>query len=139
MTTPQVNPPTITKIALRIALVVAAGWAMWVPGIFALIVSNDPSVCVDLLAVITCATLALAGFRHVPLPLWFASYAVMVGLCVVGFVHHFRDYGESGPLPLEWLNNYFRFATPLLIVSPLVRLFLQRSQAGGCDGEQPRS
>lgn len=130
----------IMRSVLKIALVVAAAWAMWLPGrLFALIFFHHPipSVFVNFLAVISCAILAIAGFRYVPLFLWITSYAVIVGLCIVGFRLHIYDSEESGPL--VWLDGYTQYAAPLLVIFALVILFLLTQPAEVADGETPEA
>ena len=128
---------SITSGVLEIALVAAAAWAMWLPGRLSLIVFShlSPSVFVNFFAVITCAILAVAGFRYVPLFLWVASYAVIVGLCIVGVLHHIHASGEWGQI--EWLDGYTQCAAPLLIIFALVLLFRLTHPAEIADGEVP--
>lgn len=128
----------LTRGILKIALVVAAAWAMWLPGLFVLIVFNHPSpgVFINFIAVIACGTLAVAGFRYVPLFLWVASYAVIVGLCIVGALYHIRDSGEWGQI--QWLDGYTQCAAPLLIIFALVQLFRLTQLAEIPDGEVPQ-
>jgi len=42
---------------------------------------------------------------------------------LAGFGYHFRDSGESGPLPYEWINDYFWSAIPLLVTTMFSIIF----------------
>jgi hypothetical protein len=47
---------------------------------------------------------------------------VLLAASLVGLFVHFRDSGESGPLPYEWLNDYYFRSTPLMLISAANRL-----------------
>lgn len=41
---------------------------------------------------------------------------IVIGYSVASQFHRFRDSGESGPLPYEWLNDYWIISWPAVLV-----------------------
>ena len=58
--------------------------------------------------------------------MWAASLLILLTAISIGFFHYFRDVGESGPLPYEWLNGYYKFTLPLITLAVLKYLFQLR-------------
>jgi hypothetical protein len=119
------------KILLRALIVIAAVWAILAPASYGLLfgVFFDWSALVDFTIVGACGVLALNAYKDVSLMLWLTAFTIVTLSAVSGFFYHFRDSGESGPLPFEWMNVYFSQAMPLLAVSVLVRVLATDKQA----------
>jgi hypothetical protein len=111
------------NIMLKIATIVAGVLAALRPAVYGTlsIVFMDSSAIIDLLVFGSCIILVWHTFRSAPLLVWVAAFAVLLVAANIGFIHHFKDFGESGPLPFEWLNEYFIQALPLIILALLSR------------------
>ena len=119
------------KILLRALIVIAAVWAILAPASYGLLfgVFFHWSALVDFAIVGACGVLALTAFKDVSLMLWLTAFSIVALCAASGFFYHFRDSGESGPLPFEWMNDYLFQAIPLLAVSVLVRVLATNKQA----------
>jgi hypothetical protein len=89
---------------------------------------RHPSAIVDFVIAFGCLGLAFDIIRRMPVWIWFAAFAVVTVSSLAGLCFHFQDSGESGPLPYEWLNDYYVRSWPLLIIALGARLFLRTSQ-----------
>ena len=107
------------KTILRILVVIAAILAILAPASYCLlfVAFADWSALVDFVLVISCIILALAAFKHISFILWMTAFVIVAVFAGSGFLHHFQDSDESGPLPFEWLNGYFLKALPLLLLT----------------------
>jgi len=126
------------KIVLRTLIVIAAILAILAPAMYGFHFGAfaDWSALVDFALVISCVALAFAAFRNLSVMLWLTAFTIVTVFAVSGFFHRFRDSGESGPLPFEWLNSYFLQAFPLLVVAILTRVFLTNKKSEqGADGD----
>jgi hypothetical protein len=130
------------KIALRGTIVLASGWAILAPAMYGLLFAAvlHWSAFIDILVVISCIVLAVTAFRQVSQILWIVSFTFVGGVGIAGFFHHFRDSGESGPLPFEWINSYFLHAVPILAVATLTRIYITtiNAQQGAAGNVAPR-
>jgi hypothetical protein len=108
-------------IILRILIVFAGIWAALSPASygFLFILAADSSTVFDLLILGTCILLVLNEFKYCPNFIWFISIFILIITTSIEFFYLFRDVGESGPLPYEWLNGYYKFSLPLIILSML--------------------
>lgn len=118
--------------ALKIAFLMAGAWAALKPTLFAAIFAfvGHRSAVLDMVVVASCLVIVWGAFRRAPLYLWVGSVLVLMVSSFAGFFHHFKDSGESGPLPYEWLNGYFQFSLPLVV---LVVIDLFRNRMFGRD------
>jgi hypothetical protein len=109
------------NILLKLAIIVAGVLAALRPAVYGTlsIIFMDSSAIIDLLVLGSCIVLVWHTFRSAPLLVWVAALAVLIVAANIGFIHHFKDFGESGPLPFEWLNEYFMHALPLIILALL--------------------
>jgi hypothetical protein len=113
---------------LKIAIILAGIWAALSPiayGFISIIVFHS-SAFIDILVFGSCVVLVWEAFSKLPRPIWVASMVVLLGAANIGFVHYFRDFGSSGPLPYEWLNGYYKNAAPLIVLSFLHCYFRRR-------------
>ena len=119
------------KTLLRILIVIAAIWAIHTPAMYCMLFGAfaDWSALVDFLIVFSCCVLVYAAFKNISIVLWLTAFAVVAVSGASGFIYHFKDSGESGPLPFEWLNNYFLQALPLLLIAILARFFVPNKEA----------
>ena len=83
---------------------------------------------VDLLVLGSCIIIVWDSFRTMPRAIWVVSMIILVCSANVGFIYHFQDSGASGPLPFEWLNDYYKFTLPLIATSLLFYLFKWKSR-----------
>ena len=118
------------KVALQILAVLAAMWAIISPAGYGLLFGVFLSwvAIVDMLVAASCVVLAYSMFRGIPAFLNLFAFGVLALFCFLDLFRHFRDSGESGPLPFEWINGYFWQALPLIIVviiSTLMKNFTQ--------------
>lgn len=120
---------------LKIATLIAGIWAAMHPAVYGVLFLFfvDYSAIIDLMVVASCIIIVWHTFRSLPLFLWIVSLAVLFLAASIGFFHHFRDVGESGPLPYEWLNGYYKFSLPLIILALLNRLFQWRFDSSKAD------
>ena len=104
------------KVLLKIAILLAGIWAGLHPSVygFIFIVASDSSAVVDFLVLGSCVVVVWDAFNTVPRFAWSASLSILFMATAIGFFHLFRDFGESGPLPYEWLNGYYKFSLPLI-------------------------
>jgi len=104
------------KILLKIAILLAGVWAALRPAVygFMFMVASDSSAIVDFLVLGSCIIIVWDGFKTLPRLVWTASFLILLTATNIGFFHYFRDFGESGPLPYEWLNGYYKFALPFI-------------------------
>lgn len=119
------------RVLLRALIVIAAIWAILAPATYGLLFgfSFDWSALFDFVVVGSCAVLAFTAFKDISLILWLVAFIVVAVSGASGFFYHFQDSGESGPLPFEWLNNYFLQALPLLLIAAISRLFDPNKEA----------
>ena len=110
--------PTL-KVLFTILLLPALLWAILAPGSYGVLflVHGHWSALIDAMVVLVCAILVAPVFRRTPTGLWLGGACTLAVTGFLGFFHHFRDSGESGPLPFEWLNDYWTQALPLLVLS----------------------
>ena len=111
------------KIALRILIVPAVVWAILPPGAYGLLflVVKDSSAIIDFVLVAACVVLGISAFKSMSFLIWIIAFTTVSIFGLIGFVHRFRYFGESGPLPFEWINNYFIHAIPLIFLSILMQ------------------
>jgi hypothetical protein len=113
------------KLVPKILLVAACLFAVLVPAMYAFVFG----VCWDIDALVatavtgSCIILGAGGFKRVSGLAFASAVSVLSTATLVGFFVHFPDSGSSGPLPYEWLNGYFQFSTPLLLIAIGVRFF----------------
>jgi hypothetical protein len=114
------------NIILKIAIIAAGVLAALRPAVYGAlsIVFVDSSAIIDFLVLLSCIIIVWDTFRSAHLFVWVAAFAVSLVAANIGFIYHFKDFGESGPLPFEWLNEYFIHALPLLILALLSRFLL---------------
>jgi hypothetical protein len=115
-----------------ITTVCAFAFAVISPGSYALLFAyvGDRSALIDFAVVVSCVILAADVFRHFRVWIFLSAAVVLLSASLAGLFVHFRDSGESGPLPYEWLNRYYVCSMPLLLFSAAARLF-PRSRSGG--------
>ena len=108
---------------LKTATILAGMWAGLRPATYAFLFlfSLDSSIIFDLLVLLSCTILAWEAFRPTIRTAWVLSLVILLLATGMGFFHHFPDYGESGPLPYEWLNGYYTFSLPLIFVTLVAR------------------
>ena len=125
------------NIAIQIVTILAGVWAAMRPMIYGLIfmLAVDPSAIIDFIVVGGCIVLVWHTIRPLPFSLWIAALSTLLISTSVGFFYHFLDYGESGPLPFEWLNGYYELSMPLIIIVLLRLLFRKQSDNYGIKGD----
>ena len=113
------------KTAFRIGISLAAAWALVAPGSYAIFFGAGAhwSAIIDLTVASACIVLWFASLRSIPTVPWAIGILVLLVAAFSGKVYTFRDSGESGPLPFEWLNRYLLQALPLIALSLLHRLY----------------
>ena len=111
------------KLTLRILVVGAGVWASLSPFIWIIFCYGwwGPKGIATIVFV-SAVGLVVDFFRRVPTLLWIIMIVVLSSAGSVGLFHHFRDSGESGPLPYEWLNGYYECALPLILISVAARI-----------------
>lgn len=111
------------NVTLRILALGAGVWACLSPFVW-LVFCNGWFGPRGVAAAVFASSVGLVvdTFRRVPALHWIIMLGVLLGAASVGFFHHFRYSGESGPLPYEWLNGYYASALPLILVSLATRL-----------------
>ena len=114
--------------AAVILSILAAIFAALSPAAYGLFFAacRDWSAIVSLTTACLCPALAVSSFKQKTGPAWFVSFAWITAVSLAGFVHHFQDSGESGPLPFEWVNRYARSAAPLVLLSVAIRMYLRK-------------
>lgn len=107
------------KTAVRVLVVLASIYALAPPLSYMVLFTFalHQSAVIDLVVALSCVLLAYSSFKKLPSALWFGSLLVVALSASIGSFHHFRDSGESGPLPYEWLNHYFTAAVPLIVLA----------------------
>ena len=117
--------------AFRIFIVMAALWALYLPGAYGILFAfvTHWSALVDFTIVVCCLILTVAVFIKIPGAFWYMSFIILTTAAVSGFFYHFRDLGESGPLPFEWLNVYIEHVLPLLLLSVIFKIVRKRFSA----------
>jgi len=128
------------KTAIRVLISVASIYALAPPLSYMLLFSLGlhQSAVIDLIIALSCVLLALSSFKRVPPGAWYFSMIVVLLSATIGFVYHFRDSGESAPLPYEWLNHYFTAAMPLVVLAIISRIYDKRLQGKALNGvERP--
>jgi len=125
------------KIVLRTLIVIAAIFAILAPAMYGFLFGAfaDWSALIAFALVLSCAALVFAAFKNFSFMLWLAVFTIVTVFAVSGFFHRFRDSGESGPLPFEWLNSYFLQAFPLLVIAILTRVFVTNKKSEPDPGE----
>ena len=115
----------VMRVLIRALIVIAVIRAILAPTTYGLLFGFcfDWSALVDFVVAGSCGVLAFTAFKDISLKLWLTAFLIVTVSATSGFFHHFRDSGESGPLPFEWMNNYFIDAIPLVILSVLARAF----------------
>ena len=73
----------------------------------------------DFLVLGSCIIVVWDALKTLAPLVWAASLLILLTATSIGFFHYFRDFGESGPLPYEWLNGYYKFTLPLLALALL--------------------
>ena len=109
------------KLALRIVIVIAALLASLSPASYGTFFGANMLLCY--LLVTACFVLAYSEFRDFHFLVRMISWLIVMAFAVAGFGYHFRDFGESGPLPYEWINDYFWSAIPLLVTTVISIIF----------------
>ena len=109
------------KLALRIVIVLAALLASLSPASYGTFFGANILLCY--LLVVACFVLACSEFRDFHFLVRIIAWLIVMAFALAGFGYHFRDSGESGPLPYEWINDYFWFAIPLLMTTMLSIIF----------------
>jgi hypothetical protein len=119
---------TQMKILLKIAIFITGIWAAIRPAVygFIFIIASDSSAIIDFLVLGSCIIIVWDAFKILPRLVWSASLLILLVATNIGFFHYFQDFGESGPLPYEWLNGYYKFSLPLIILAVLKCLFQLR-------------
>ena len=109
------------RILLKILVTLACIWAIYLPSTYAVLfaVFKNISVLVDLTAVISCIVLAAIVFIKPKLVVSVTSLTIVLAFSSAGLFHQFQDSGASGPLPYEWINDYYIHSIPLLIIVSL--------------------
>lgn len=117
---------------IRIVLLPAIIWAARAPGTYGFysIFFGHWSALIDIVVVLGCVILIVPAFKKIPWTLWLTGLLIVAVASSVGLFHHFRDSGESMPLPFEWLNEYWQGALPLLVLSLMSAIgFNRQTQA----------
>ena len=109
------------KLALRIVIVLAALFASLSPASYGTFFGANMLLCY--LLVTACFVLACSEFRDFHFLIRISSWFLVLAFSLAGFGYHFRDSGESGPLPYEWINDYFWAAIPLLVTTMISTIF----------------
>jgi len=123
-------------ITLKIVILLAGIWAALRPAVYGAlsIFFVDSSAMIDLLVLGSCIIIVWDAFRSLSPVVWISSFAVLLIATNTGFFHHFRDSGESGPLPYEWLNGYYQYTLPLISLAILNRIVRRRFAGSKGDG-----
>jgi hypothetical protein len=74
---------------------------------------------------LACILLFIDSIKLLPTKIYLSVFIIVLVTSSLGFFIHFQDSGESGPLPFEWLNNYWKISFPLLFASAIGR-FLKK-------------
>jgi len=117
------------ELFLKIAAVAAFIYASIAPATYALLSGVvHLSAFVDVGVLVSCGIVFADVLERRPVWLYLSAMGVLLAASLVGRFVHFRDSGESGPLPYEWLNHYYLFSTPLVLVSAASRLLRQQKE-----------
>jgi hypothetical protein len=116
-------------IIIKVSILIAGIWAAIRPAVYGALFTLvfNSSAIIDFLVVGSCFVIVWHAFRPLPSFMWITPFGVLLVATIVDFLHHFRDFGESGPLPYEWLNGYHRHTLPLITLV-LFNCFIQRSK-----------
>jgi len=90
---------------------------------------RDWSAVVDVAVALICIVVALSVFLNTRFGVWVTSILCLSIVALAGQFHHFKDSGESGPLPYEWINNYITQALPLIVLVIAFKTIWNRSTA----------
>ena len=125
----------------RIIIMIAALWASYLPGFYGILFAYGMhwSAIVDFLIVTSCLILAVSTFARIPVVVWSICLTILAIATVSGLVFHFRDSGESGPLPFEWLNGYLKNGLPLPIFCTIYRILQKRIIAQQTLAPEPKN
>ncbi len=106
------------KFCIGITAVIFAGLCFLGPFLYGVLFlfSGDWSAIIDFTIAAAVLGSVLKLYVKIPKTLWVVSMAVFAGASLIGFFVHFRDSGESGPLPFEWLNQYYHGGIPALFL-----------------------
>jgi len=115
----------------RIMIVIAALWALYLPGAYGILFAfvMHWSAAVDFMIVLCCLILTVSAFTKVTGAVLSMCLIILAVSSISGLFFHFKDSGESGPLPFEWLNDYLVHVLPLLILYVLFKIVRRRSIA----------
>lgn len=80
------------------------------------LISLDSSSFVSLTIAAAVLVSVISVFVNIPSSLSIISITAFSGASLIGLFVHFRDSGESGPLPYEWLNEYYEVGIPTLFL-----------------------
>ncbi|MDF1739637.1 MAG: hypothetical protein P1U86_10795 [Verrucomicrobiales bacterium] len=118
------------KIGIKIIASIFAGLSFLGPFLYGLLflVSGDFSAIVDFLVAAAVVGSALKIYVNLPISIWISAMTVFFGASTIGFFVHFRNSGESGPLPFEWLNQYYQFGLPAIILIGVAVRFDRREK-----------
>ena len=113
-------------IILKIVILLTGIWAALSPASYgALFLSVlDSSAIIDFVVLGSCIIIVWDAFKTMPRLIWGTAFMVLLIATNIGFFYYFRDSGESGPLPYEWLNGYYKFTVPLITLS-LMNCFIK--------------
>ncbi|HRQ89762.1 MAG TPA: hypothetical protein PLA50_13260 [Bacteroidia bacterium] len=120
------------SLAIGIAAIVFSGLSFLAPFLYGLLFGStgDWSAIIDFAVAASVVGSASRVYVKLPNSLWIPSMMTFFAASMAGFFHHFRDSGESGPLPFEWLNQYYQFGLPSLILILLSVALARRQQPG---------
>jgi hypothetical protein len=91
-----------------------------------LIIASDSSAIIDFLVLGSCIIIVWDAFKTLPRLVWAESLLIILAATSKEFIYYFRAFGESGPLPYEWLNGYHKFSLPLITLAGLKCIFQLR-------------
>lgn len=103
---------------IRIAAVILAGLCFLGPFFYGVLFlfCGHWSAFVDFTVAASVVVSVLNPYVNVPMTPWLVSMAIFTAASLIGFFIHFQDSGESGPLPFEWLNQYYQVGIPTLLL-----------------------
>ena len=118
------------KIAIGIAAVIFAGLCFLGPFLYGVLFlfCGDWSLFIDFTIAASVVVSVLKPYVNVPMTLWIVSMTIFTGASLIGFFIHFQDSGESGPLPFEWLNQYYQVGIPTLLLIGLSVVLANRDR-----------
>ena len=110
------------KSTFGIAIPLAALWAVQPPLHHLLLFAQMAhwSAVVDVAVCCCCVVLVAATIREPSGQLWWCAFCILCVASTIGSAVHMPALESGGPF--EWLNGYYVFTLPLLILSVLHRL-----------------